>query len=85
MNEDLNQIMQKLNTLENTFKQHTHNGIDSRPAASVIDFPVEVILTDADGGSINSGDATTDAVISNIRIRLGQLITALENAGVINT
>lgn len=41
-------------------------------------------LTAANGGTINSGDATTDAVIGNIRTRLGELETKLQALGLLS-
>lgn len=40
-------------------------------------------LTAAAASAVNSGDATTDTVIGNIRTRLGQVETALRAFGII--
>lgn len=40
-------------------------------------------LTAADAGTINSGDATTDAVIGNMRTRIGELEAKLKALGLL--
>lgn len=40
--------------------------------------------TAADASALNTGDATSDAVIGNMRTRLGEVITALQNLGLLN-
>lgn len=41
-------------------------------------------LTAADAGVANSGDATTDGVIDNLRTRLGELETKLQSLGLLS-
>lgn len=40
-------------------------------------------LTAANAGTINSGDATTDAVIANLRTRVGELEALLQSKGLV--
>lgn len=40
--------------------------------------------TTANASALNTGDATSDAVIGNMRTRLGEVITALQNLGLLN-
>ena len=40
--------------------------------------------TAANASALNTGDATSDAVIGNMRTRLGEVITALQNLGLLN-
>ena len=53
----------------------THFGWNTTPVAQ------QGPLTAANAGAINSGDATTDAVIANMRTRINQLETALQAYG----
>ena len=39
--------------------------------------------TGADNSALNTGDATSDAVIGNMRTRLGEVVTALQNIGLL--
>lgn len=39
------------------------------------------VLTTADAGTADSGDATTDGVINNIRTRVGEIETVLTDLG----
>lgn len=43
----------------------------------------QAALTAANGGTINSGDATTDAVIGNNRTRIAELEAILEAHGML--
>ena len=40
--------------------------------------------TGADNSALNTGDATSDAVIGNMRTRLGEVVTALQNIGLLS-
>jgi len=40
-------------------------------------------LTAANAGTVNSGDATTDAVIANLRTRVGELEALLQSKGLV--
>lgn len=54
------------------------DGTDFQPALSST-----ATLTAENAGAINSGDATTDAVIGNLRTRLGELEAAVQALGVL--
>jgi predicted nucleic acid-binding protein len=41
-------------------------------------------LTAANAGAVNSGDATTDAVIANLRTRVGELEALLQSKGLLS-
>lgn len=71
--------------LQNAFHQHTHNGADSkRLSLSELDFSIQDALTGEVAGSPNTGDATTDNIISRNRTRIGEIETALQNLGLLS-
>lgn len=59
---------------------HTHNGIDSArlTGRSFVNAPLTA-LTTADASVINTGDATSDTVIANMRTRINELEARLQS------
>lgn len=64
--------------------EHKHNGIDAPQISGrdLLEAP-QTALTAEETGTVDSGDATTDDVINNIRIRVGEIETALQNLGLL--
>lgn len=58
---------------------HTHNGIDSLQLTgrAFVNAPLTA-LTTANSGTINTGDATSDTIIANMRIRINELEARLQ-------
>lgn len=54
-----------------------------RALASGVPIPDATALTSKDSGAVNSGDATTDGVITNNRTRIEEIETKLQELGVL--
>lgn len=77
--------MQDTNQNNPVTYRHTHNGTDSpllsnQAIANALDAP-QTALTAANNGSLTSSDAT---IISNMRTRIAELETRLQNMGLLS-
>lgn len=77
--------MQETNQNNSSTYRHTHNGIDSplletASIAGALNAP-QAALTAANNGSLSSADAT---IISNMRTRIAELETRLQNMGLLS-
>lgn len=58
---------------------HTHNGIDSTKInGRYLENAPRSAITVENSGTINTGDATTDTIIGNMRTRIAELEDALQ-------